>query len=140
MGFNVKRVYATSSASGTLDTVVVNTVTAGTSLPMNDVVPGTLSALVTVDSETENLTQDLVWQVSNDGSTWYRAVNSTNTATTTLATGTAGADASVTRVIAAPDAVYGWRLARAGILSAGDTGTTSDTYSISYYYAVKPLS
>src|SRR5690606_32570380 len=108
--------------------------TGGETLIMNGVARGTLSALVTVDAEEENITLTAKWQVSNDGATWVDAVVPQNPANVVLATGTAGADAAVTRAIQAPDVVYGWRYARAAIVNGAEAGTTSDTYSIGYCY------
>lgn len=94
-----------------------------------------LSAIVTVDAETTNLTLTAKWQGSNDASTWYDFANATaNTAGTALATGTAGADAAVTKVIPAPVAIEGWRYSRLSIVVGAATGTTNDTYSIAYSY------
>ena len=94
-----------------------------------------LSALVTVDAETSTLTITAKWQVSNDGTTWVDVTNGTqNAAGVALATGTGGADAAVTRAIPAPRAVYGWRKARLALVTGVASGTTSDTYSISYCY------
>jgi len=94
-----------------------------------------LSALVLVDAETATFTWTAKWQVSNDGTTWVDVTNgSQNAAGVALATGTAGADAAVTRSIPAPDAIYGWRKARMALVTGGTTGTTSDTYEIGYCY------
>lgn len=93
-----------------------------------------LSALVTVDAETNTMTVTPKWEVSNDDSTYVTAANANNAANVVLATGTAGADASVSRVISAPDTVYGWRFARMSLLVGVATGTSSDSYSIAYNY------
>lgn len=94
-----------------------------------------LSALVSVDAETTSLAITARWQVSNDGVTWVDVANgSQNAAGVALATGTAGADAAVTRCIQAPDAVYGWRKARLALVNTGAAGTTNDTYTVSYCY------
>lgn len=94
-----------------------------------------LSALVTVDAETTSLAFTGKWQVSNDGTTWVDVANgSQNASGVALATGTAGADAAVTKCVQAPDAVYGWRKARFALVNSGAAGTTNDTYTISYCY------
>lgn len=94
-----------------------------------------LSALVAVDAETNTLTITAKWQVSNDGVTWLDVTNgSQNASGVALATGTAGADAVVTRAISAPSAVYGWRKARIALVTGVAAGTTSDLYTLSYCY------
>lgn len=94
-----------------------------------------LSALVTVDAETNTLTLGAQWQGSNDASTWYTLAHAPhNPAAVALATGTAGADAAVTRVIPAPPSVYSYKYARCSLVVGAVTGTTNDTYSIAYSY------
>jgi hypothetical protein len=94
-----------------------------------------LGALVTVDAETNTLTFTAKWQVSNDGTTWVDVANgSQNAAGVALATGTAGADAPVSRMISAPDGVFGWRKARLALVTGVATGAAADTYSIGYCY------
>lgn len=92
-----------------------------------------ISALVTVDAETDLLTLTPFWQVSMDGSTWIDVVHGPeNAAGVALATGTGGADAPKSKVYGAPAAVEAFRWARLAIRVGGATGTTSDTYSVSY--------
>lgn len=94
-----------------------------------------VSALVTVDAETNTITLAAKWQVSADATTWYDFANApANTAATVLATGTGGADAAVTKVIPAPEGLEGWKYARMSVVVGVTTGTTSDTYSIGYSY------
>lgn len=94
-----------------------------------------LSALVTVDAETNTITLAAKWQVSNDASTWVDVAHAPNNpAATVLAAGTSGDDAAVTRAVPAPDAVYGYRYARCSLVVGAVTGTDSDTYSIGYSY------
>jgi hypothetical protein len=94
-----------------------------------------LSALVVVDCETSTLTMAGKWQVSNDGSTWIDAAHDPqNPAAVVFATGTAGADAAITRSFPAPDSIYGWRKARFAIVTGAATGAATDTYAISYCY------
>jgi hypothetical protein len=96
-----------------------------------------LSAIVTVDAETEDITLTAKWQVSNDKSTWLDVANgSQNAAGVALATGTDGADAAVTKAIPAPDCVYGYKFARLSVVTGVKTGTSSDTYEIGYSYRV----
>lgn len=134
MSFNSKIKIAAQSSSGNLDGDAAGTLTGGSTVQMRNVEVGTLSALVTVDAETNTITLGAVWEVSNDASTWYVCTPVNNAATVVLATGTGGADAAVTRVIPANDAVYGYRYARCSIQNLVAQGTTNDTYSISYNY------
>ena len=139
MGLNSKYVY-NAQATGTLnlDTLVAGTITGGPTMLMSKLDPKHgLSALVTVEAETDTLTIGLVWQVSNDASTWVTCAPVNNAATVVLATGTGGGDPVVTRVIPANDAVYGWRYARAAIQNLVATGAATDTYAIAYNY-VRP--
>lgn len=100
-----------------------------------------LSALVSVDCETNTMTMTGKWQVSNDGSTWVDVTNGPqNAASVTLATGTGGADAQVDRAFEAPSAVYGWRKARFAITNGVAAGNTVDTYAIGYCYRSAPFS
>lgn len=139
MGFAAKLENGFAAASGNLNTKAAGTLTGGNSLLTDDILPGTLSALFTVDAETNTITLSPAWEVSTDGSTWYRLMGVTNGAPTALATGTAGADASVSRVVSAPKEVYGWRYCRASVLVGVTTGTTNDTYAISYAFARKDV-
>lgn len=127
--------YNTAQTTGNLNTVVAGTVTAGSTLPMGRVKNGSLSAHVTVLAETNTLTISALWQVSNDASTWITCANgSQNAAAVVLATGTAGADAAVTRAIPAPDSVYAHKYARVAITNGVTTGGASDTYTLGYTY------
>lgn len=94
-----------------------------------------LSALVTVDAETNTITLGAKWQGSNDASTWVDLAHAPQyPARVALATGTAGADAAVARAIPAPDSVYGYKFARCAVVVGVVTGQTADTYSIGYCY------
>ena len=134
MGFNA-RIVQTPVTSGNINGAVAGTITSGPTIALQDVTPVSLSALVTVLAETNTITMTAVWEVSNDQSTWYRAEGSSNPTPTAVGTGTAGADAAVTRALSAPLTVYGWRFARCSILNGVATGTTSDTYSVRYSFA-----
>jgi hypothetical protein len=129
--------YNAHSSSGDFDGLSATTV-GGTAVDMGDnsrQKVRNLSALVVVDCETSTMTMTGSWQVSNDGSTWVTVTNGPqNAAGVVLATGTGGADASVTRCFEAPQAVYGWRKARFAITNAVAAGGATDTYSISYSY------
>lgn len=130
--------YAAHSKTGTLDTLVAGTTTGGNAVDMGDnsrQKVRALSALLTMDAETDTLTITGKWQVSNDGSTWIDVVNGTqNAAGVILLTGTAGADAAVTKCYPAPEAAYGWRKARFAIVNGVATGAAADAYTISYCY------
>lgn len=130
--------YNAHSSSGTANGLATSSEVAGTGVELGDnsrQKVRALSALVTVDAETSTFTWAAKWQVSNDGSTWVDVANgSQNAAAVVLATGTAGADAAVTKAIPAPDAIYGWRKARLTLVTGGTTGASADTYSIAYSY------
>lgn len=130
--------YNAHSSSGTFNTLAAGSVVGGTAVMMGDNARQkvrNLSALAVVDAETDTITISGKWQVSNDNSTWVDVANGPqNAASVVLATGTAGADASVTRAFPAPDAVYGWRYARFALTNGVVTGNTADTYAISYCY------
>ncbi len=135
MSFNSRLVNGAQSTSGNLDTNAAGTIEGGPSFLMQKAEKGTLSATVTVEAETTSLAAFAVWEVSNDASTWRLALPTNGAAYVALATGTAGDDAAVTRVIPANDATYGWRYARCSIQNTGATGAATDTYTIAYNYA-----
>lgn len=109
--------------------------TGGTALSTADIQPGTLSCLFTVDAETNTITLTGKFQVSDDNSTWYDlAGDAQNPANVALATGTAGADASVIRVFPVPSGVLGWKFVRAAVVNGVATGTANDTYAFSFRY------
>lgn len=135
--------YNQKSSSGNANTLAAGSVVPGASLDLGDNTRQklkSLSALVTVLAETNTLTWAAKWQVSNDGSTWVDLTNgSQNAAAVALATGTAGADVAVSRVIPAPDSVYGWRFARIALVTGGTTGATADTYAMGYCFRTNAL-
>lgn len=130
--------YNAHLVSGNADTLAAGSTIAGTAVELGDnsrQKVRNLSALVVVDAETTSFTFTAKFQVSNDGTTWVDVANgSQNAAAVVLATGTAGSDASVTRAIPAPEAIYGWRKARIALVTGGATGAAVDTYSLSYSY------
>lgn len=128
------RFVAQAAATGDFDSDAAGTVNAGTVLATNTIAAGTLSALVTVDAETENLTLAAKWQVSDDNSTWYDMPPQNNAANVVLATGTSGADAAVSKVLPAPLGVLGWKYVRCAVVSGAATGAATDTYSIALHY------
>ncbi len=124
-------------ATGTADGITAGSTVSGNAVHVggNRNKVADLSALVTVDAETNTLTLAAQWEGSNDATTWYAIANTpANTAPTVLATGTAGADAAVTKVIPAPLGALGFQYARLSLVVGVTTGTTSDTYSIGYNY------
>lgn len=139
MGFPARLMNGVSTTSGNLNTLVAGTITPGATLQVSTAAFGTISATCTFLAETNTITLSAVWQVSNDASTWLRAVDENDAAPVAVGTGTAGADSAVTRVVAAPRTVYGWRYVRCGVLNGVVTGATADTYSIAYNYAAQGL-
>ncbi len=125
--------------SGNFDTLVATTVVSMGTVNMLNVTPGTLACELALDAETNTITLTPKWQVSRDGgSTWIDcAPNAVNGTYTAQATGTAGADATVTRAVEAPLSVYGYPLARCAVTVGVTTGTANDTYAASYAW-VKP--
>lgn len=125
---------AVGASSGNINGNVAGTVVGGTSVFMGQAwrkVMG-LSALVSVTAATSTLTFSAKWQVSNDNSTWLDIANgSQNAAAVVLATGTT---TIVTKVIPAPDSVYGYAFARVAISNGVATGGSSDLYAMSYNY------
>ena len=122
--------FAATADTGNLDSEAAGSTVGGSAFSTAGIEKGTLSCLFTVDAETSTLTIAGKWQVSNDKSTWYDMPPQNNAALVVLATGTAGADAAVSKAIPAPDAVMGWKYVRAAVETGGTTGTTSDTYSM----------
>lgn len=130
-----QRLVTTASTTGDFNSDAAGTLDAAATVVMSQVKPGSLCAEATVDAETNTLTIAVAWQVSKDNSTWLRlGATANNAAEVVLATGTAGADAAVTRVIPAPDAVYSFPYARACALSGVTTGGASDVWDIKYHY------
>lgn len=107
--------------------------TAGTAISTANIEKGTLSCLFVVDAETNLLTLTAKFQVSDDNSTWYDlAGDAQNPANVALATGTGGADASVSRVIPVPTQVHGWKWVRAAVVNGAAQGESVDTYAFTF--------
>ena len=123
-----------NSTSGNLDTVTAGTITGiGNGVAMAQVRPGTLSAKFVVDIETNTFTMAAAWQVSDDGTTWVNMCHaSQNPAGVILGTGTAGADASITRVVPAPDAASGHRFVRAAVVAGVDLNDPAHKWVVSH--------
>lgn len=129
--------FNSSIASGTANGVAAGSAVNGNSLFLggDSAKVTNLSALIDVDIETSTITLTAKWQVSNDASTWYDLAHGTqNAAGVVIGTGTGGADASIQRVIPAPDCIYGYRFARLALVVGVTTGAAADTYSIGYSY------
>lgn len=93
-----------------------------------------LVANVTVLAETNLLVVTPQWETSADGTTWNKATLPNAAAYVAIATGTSSADTAVTLRIPAPD-LYSCNKVRLALVCTGaTTGTTADTYSISYNY------
>ena len=128
--------YNVYSSSGNANTLGTGSVVAGSAVSLGDNARQKvkeISALVTVLAETSTFTWAAKVQVSNDNSTWVDVANGTqNAAAVVLATGTAGADSAVSKVIPFPDNIYGWKFARIALVTGGTTGASADTYAIGY--------
>jgi len=127
-----------TAAGGTGDLTaapVTGTTTGGTALATAGIENGTLSCLFTLDAETTSITLTGKFQVSDDNSTWYNlAGDAQNPANVAIATGTAGADATVDMVLPVPPAALGWKYVRAAIVNAGATGAAGDTYAMTFHF------
>jgi len=135
MGLNQNKAYNQADTGTTVMTgIVAGTTTGGPTLLMSKVVGNTLSALVTVEAETNTLTISVKWQVSNDNSTWVDVAPYNNAAFVVWATGTGGDDAVITKMLPLPASAYGWKYARAAVLNLVADGLIADTYRIGYCY------
>lgn len=117
--------------------IVKGTTTGGPALNMALVKPGTLSAEVTVEAETDTITIEAFWEVSSvagGGGTYYPVTSLNNAAQVVWATGTAGDDAVITKVLPAPDCVYGYPYARCSVKNLVADGLIADTYAIGYNF------
>lgn len=123
-----------AAETGNLDANTAGTVTGHSAISTTNIAAGTLSCLFVVDAETDTLTIAGSWQVSDDNSTWYDLVPSNNAATVVLATGTSGADATVSKCLVCPDNALGWKFVRPAVTCGVTTGTVNDTYSMQVRY------
>jgi hypothetical protein len=114
------------TASSAFTAEAAPTYLTGATLNMTKVESGTLSAHCTVDAETNTITIAHQWEVSNDGTTFVVCAPANNAATVVLATGTSGSDATVSKVVDANPAVYGYKYARLQLVTgvASASGTT----------------
>ena len=117
-----------SSLTGNINGNVAGTAEAMSTVHNAQVRPGTLSATMVIDAETNTITMEAGWQVSADSVTWVTlALAPNNPAAVVIATGTGGADAAVTVNIPAPASVAGHRFVRAVIINRVASGLTADT-------------
>lgn len=130
------RYTAVTGGSGDLTAApVAGTTTAGTAINTAGIKLNTLSCLFTLLAETNTLTLTGKFQVSRDNSTWYDlAGDAQNPANVLIATGTAGADTAVTRVLPVPPSATGWQWIRPAIVNGVATGAAGDTYAFSFQY------
>lgn len=137
MSLNLRRANYAPTGTTVMTANVAGTLMPGGTLVCDEIEPGTLTALFVTKAETDTITIEAAWQVSNDATTWYTFVNYNNPAVVVLGTGTAGADAAVSTAMAAPNDITGWRYCRAGVINRVAAGTVNDTYAISYYYTLR---
>ena len=140
MARNDRLVRLHQQKTGNLNGAADGTYTAMNTLLMHQVQTGTLSARCVLDIETNLITVKAVWQVSADGTTWEIVQPENGAAYVALGTGTGGADATVTRHVNAPSAVYGALYARVALLNEAAAGLVADTYDVSYSFVLDDLS
>jgi hypothetical protein len=94
-----------------------------------------LSARLSVTAVTTGATISMKWQGSNDETTWDDIANTSNNAAfTALVTGT-GTALAARKAIPAPDAVYGYKYARAvPVFTSATAGLTTDLWVVGYTY------
>lgn len=132
MAFNDRLFYNYLDTGTTVMTGIVKaTTTGGPTIQMSDVKVDTLSALMTLVANTNTLTLEAFWEVSNDGVTFVEVPAYNNAAWVVWVTGT-GAPVSKTALLAAPSSIYGWRYARASVRNQVANGLIADTYRIGY--------
>jgi len=122
-----KSVQLGSASTGTFSAASSGDTKNGTSINMNDVEDGTLSAYLVATIATGSVTITPRWRVSKNNSTFYTIKDQNNVAKTAIS-------ATETVVLEAPKAVAGWPYSRLSLVVGGSTGTTGDTYDIRYSY------
>jgi len=132
----VKRWNHANTTPTTLNGASKDAAVAGPALDMALVKSGSLSALITVDAETDTIAIEALWEVSNVGGAgpWYEVVGATNAPPVVWAAGTAAADAAVTRVLEAPSCVYSSKYSRAAVRCRFIAPAAADTYDIGYNF------
>lgn len=122
------------TGTSNLNGVVAGTTVGGPALRTSEIETGSLSCRVTVLAETNTLTLTFKWQVSDDATTWVDLAPANNAANVVLATGTAGADAAVSRVFGAPEGAVSWNFVRPALVTGVVTGASADTYAFDAHY------
>jgi hypothetical protein len=137
MGVNARMKINVGATAVTALTGAAPQTGAGTSLLMNQVAEGSLSAKVYALATTNTTAITAKWQVADDGATWRDAMPSNNAANVTLVTGT-GAAVTKTIQLSAPPAAYGALYARVVVVTAtgAGNGLGQDEYSIAYSYRI----
>lgn len=124
-----------AAGSGNFNTLVAGSRVVSTAIPMAGVALGTLSCLFALLAETNTITLTPGFQVSNDGTTWFDlAGGSSNPAQVLQATGTAGADTVVNKVVGVPEPALGWKFVRAYAQNGVVTGAAGDTYAFTFQF------
>lgn len=123
-----------AAVTGNLNTVVAGTSTAGTVLRTELAEPGCISCEFALLAETNTITLEGRWEVSDDNSTWVDMPLQNNAAVTVLGTGTAGADSTVTKALPAPLGASSYKYIRPVVVNRVVTGATADTYSMTLRY------
>lgn len=125
--------YGNQADTGTLLDVTATTVTGMTATRTAHIEPGTLSVDANVVANTNTLTITIIWQVSQDDSTYITLTPVNNAANVVLATGT-GSDVAARKVFPGPESISGWKYVRAAVLCGVATGTADDTYTLTQRY------
>lgn len=125
-----------TAVTGNLNTVVAGTSTSSASLVVRTELfePGQLTCEFALLAETNTLTLEGRWEVSDDNSTWVDMPVQNNAAVTVLGTGTAGADSTVTKALPVPLAASSYNYVRPVVVNRVATGATADTYSMTLRY------
>lgn len=126
--------YGSTVDTGTLLDVTATTVTGMTAQRTSNIEPGTLSVDANCTANTNTHTMTILWQVSEDNTTFYTLVPVNNAANVVLVTGT-GSDVTARKVFPAPEQVFGWKYVRPAILCGTATGTADDTYTLTQRWA-----
>jgi len=135
MSFPAQWVTAPGGTGDFTSAPVAGTTTPGTALSTANIAHGTLSCLFVLLADTNTLTMTAKFQVSDDQTTWYDlAGDAQNPANVAQATGTAGADTAVSRVLPVPTAAIGWKYIRAAVVNGVATGASIDTYAMTFHY------
>jgi hypothetical protein len=133
MGFS-PRWTNVSGGSGDLDGNADGVTEGGTGVSTGNMALSSVSCLFVVDAETNTLTIEGKFQVSDDNTTWFDLAPAHNPANVVLATGTGGADPAISRVLDVPDSALGWRFVRAAVVSRVVAGNTADTYAFTFHF------